>query len=508
MVELLPKEPWRFSHQDLLKLGRLLVRAAVRVVGALVMGALLVMHRAWPVPVPVFASMAVLSLSAGLFWRYHVRRTPLRHTSPRNAERLIWVASILMIAGVQIAIQSVGNHDALAAHTPQPVAFLFLAPMVAGAMLVSALIGPMQSLVALTLTALLLGASQALPVELLAAAWLAGAVGAHAVDPMKRRNDLFRAVSVQVVTNAIIASCSYMAQNANYWLAAQSACWAAVAAVIATSVFWLGAVVLERVFGIVSDWTLLELCSPEQPLIRELCLRAPGTYAHSVMVGNLAENAARAIGANPVLCRALAYYHDVGKMVRPSYFIENQASENVHDEMSPTLSAQVIAAHVKDGLNLAKQHRLPPVLVEGIAQHHGTSLIRYFYARALQANKEPDCADSDLESFFRYDGPAPQGRETAILHLADMVEAASRSWSKEAEIREMVSQIIEKTRADGQLDHCDLTFLELQHIKETFIRSLSAIRHERVSYPGKEENGEDRGPENSSSKRIRAAVEM
>src|SRR5262249_55671188 len=159
--------------------------------------------------------------------------------------------------------------------------------------------------------------------------------------------------------------------------------------------------------------SLLELCSPEHPLLMELCLRAPGTHVHSLGVANLAEAAARAIGANPVLCRAMACFHDVGKMTRPRYFAENQAAENPHDDLSPTLSAKVIAAHVKDGLEMAKTNRLPKVLCDGIEQHHGTSLISYFYARAVEQGIAPE--GDEAASYFRYPGPKPQSKEAAIL---------------------------------------------------------------------------------------------
>ncbi len=474
----------------------MVLRGGARFLGALLMGGVLVMHRSWPVDPANFASMVTLSLIGGLFWHYHVRHTPVQSTNPQNAERLIWATSFLAILGVQAALQSVASNDVTR------VAFLFMAPPIAATMLVSALLGPAHSLVALTITSLLLGVSGALPIDLLAATWLAGAVSAHVVNPLKRRNDLFRAVSVQVLANAAIAACTTAVAAYQPMAVLQAAVWGSIAAVIATSIFWLGVVLLERAFGIVSDWTLLELCSPEQPLIRELCLRAPGTYAHSVMVGNLAESAARAIGANPLLCRALAYYHDIGKMMRPSYYIENQAGDNVHDDMSPTLSAQVIAAHVKDGLSLAHQHRLPPVILDGIAQHHGTSLIRYFFVMALKESREDEQRNLNLESLFRYEGPKPQSRETAILHLADILEAASRTWPRNDSVENMVAQQVERTRADGQLDESDLTFRELQQIRDSFAMSLSALRHERISYPSMEGYGEPTRAPGVGEKRI------
>jgi putative nucleotidyltransferase with HDIG domain len=238
---------------------------------------------------------------------------------------------------------------------------------------------------------------------------------------------------------------------------------------------------LERLFGLVSDWSLLELCSPEHPLLRELTLKAPGTYAHSVMVGNLAENAAREVGANAVLCRALAYFHDVGKLVRPSYFIENQRGFNPHDQIPPQLSARILIEHVKDGVELARKHRLPRVIQDGISQHHGTSLIAYFWNRAHEAESTAPIT----EDSFRYDGPKPQSKELAILHLSDSIEALSRSLNSSSteEIEIAVRRVIEERRADGQLDECDLTFADLRKIEQSFLRSLGALRHERIAYP-------------------------
>jgi putative nucleotidyltransferase with HDIG domain len=273
-----------------------------------------------------------------------------------------------------------------------------------------------------------------------------------------------------------------------------------LAAVVALSIFWFGVAVFEKAFGIVSDWTLLELCSPESPLMHELNLKAPGTYAHSVGVGNLAETAAREIGANAVLCRAMAYYHDIGKLARPGYFVENQIGENVHDDMPPSLSAKVIAAHVKDGVEMAQNAKLPRAIVDGIRQHHGTTLITYFYHRALEEGATDDKA---LEESYRYDGPKPQSREAAIIHMADMVEAASRTVRYKDQIPATVNSLMEATRADGQLDECDLTFRDFRTVAESFIRTLAAVRHERIAYPGQEGSG----AHGSDPERLQRAIE-
>ncbi len=239
---------------------------------------------------------------------------------------------------------------------------------------------------------------------------------------------------------------------------------------------------LESVFGITSPLRLLELSNPNHPLLRRLLLEAPGTYHHSIMVGNLAEAAAQAIGADGLLVRVGALYHDVGKIKRPYFFIENQfGGENPHDRISPSLSTLIILSHVKDGVELARQYRLPEVLVDFIRQHHGTDLIKYFYHRALaQAGGEP--VD---EKAYRYPGPKPQSREQAILMLADSVEAATRSLSRptSGRIEALVRKIIKERLHDGQLDESDLTLRDLERIAAAFVRVLSGLFHQRVEYP-------------------------
>lgn len=471
------------------------VKTGVLLLGAsVVMAFVLLAHRAWPLEWLTIAGTGLVCLVGLVLTSFHLRHTPLK-VPPRKAELIIALTATLCIGGVQLATRSLGEQDLLGA------GFLLTAPLVAMAMLVSALIGPAVSLYSLTVVMLLLAIGRAVPLEVLAASWLAGAVGSHAVNPLKRRGDLLRATSIQIVAQAVIACCVTAVSATDPTVVLESAGWAALAAVGATSIFWLMVAVLERLFGIVSDWSLLELCSPDHPLIRDLCLRAPGTYAHSVMVGNLGETAARAIGANPVLVRAMAYFHDVGKLVRPSYFVENQVGYNVHDDLSPTLSAMVIAAHVKDGLELAKRHHLPEVIQDGIAQHHGTGLISYFYNRALQQ----DAGLGDLpsiERFFRYEGPKPQTREAAVLLLADSVEAASRSLPRSAveELEVLVHRIVEDRRADGQLDECDLTLKDLLLIRQSFLGSLCAIRHERLTYQ-EEAHGIDHEPSDSGRER-------
>ena len=437
---------------------------------------LLVFPHRQPERFAIFATFG-MCVATAIFTVFHVRHSALKIHDRKTVERLIGLISLLTVVGIQIIPRSAGASEMMG------IGFLLTGPLVAHAMLVSALLGPAASLFTLTATSFLLGFSGTMSVELLTASWLTGAVGAHAVNPLKQRSDLLRATTIQVVACAIMACFATANRVSTVGPVLESAGWAAATAFGAASVFWLAIALVERAFGVISDWSLLELCSPDHPLIRDLCLMAPGTYAHSVMVANLAENAARTIGANPVQCRAMAYFHDVGKTMRPAYFIENQYGENLHDHMPPALSAQVIAKHVTDGIELAKKHKLPQILIDAIAQHHGTMLISFFYARAIKQDKM--LHDPEFEKLFRYAGTKPQTRETAILMLCDQIEAVSRTISSSSpeELEMAVMRIIENTRAEGQLDESELTFKDVGLIQTSILRSLGALRHERIAYP-------------------------
>lgn len=258
--------------------------------------------------------------------------------------------------------------------------------------------------------------------------------------------------------------------------------WAVFGGVASVGLFWLGSSAMEKPFGITTHRRLLELSDTNNPIFKRLLMEAPGTYSHSIFVGNIAAMAAEKIGADALLVRVASYYHDIGKIKRPNFFVENQHVENVHDRLNPSLSALVIRSHIKDGLDLAREYGLPPVICELMSQHHGTSLVRYFFHRAA-TNTESDA--SVLEQQFRYDGVKPQSRESAILMLADAVEAASRALAKptQGQIENMVDSIIAEKLADGQLDECDLTFKDINRIRASFDRTLTSMLHARIEYP-------------------------
>ena len=240
---------------------------------------------------------------------------------------------------------------------------------------------------------------------------------------------------------------------------------------------------LENSFGIISTIRLLELSNPNRPLLRRLLLEAPGTYNHSIVMGNLAEAAAEAVGADPLLARVGAYYHDIGKLKRPGFFVENQLDgNNPQDKYTPSLSALVIMSHVKDGVELAKEEKLPVQVIDMIQQHHGTTLVSYFYHKAVQQNESEN---SIRETEYRYDGPRPQTKEAGIIMLSDAIEAAVRSLKRRspAKVEEVVRKIIKARLQDGELDECDLTMRDLEKLAETYIRVLSGVYHNRIAYP-------------------------
>jgi len=256
-----------------------------------------------------------------------------------------------------------------------------------------------------------------------------------------------------------------------------------LAGVISTGIIPL----VEMSFGFTTDIKLLELANLDQPLLRELMVQAPGTYHHSVIVSSMAEASAKAINANPLLAKVAAYYHDIGKMKKPQYFIENQmGGENRHDKLAPSMSALIIQAHVRDGVELAREHRLNREIIDIIEQHQGTKLISFFYEKAKgQAEGKSIIASGLKEEDYRYPGPKPQTKEAGLVMLADMVEAATRALPdpNPSRVQGTVQRIINKVFSDGQLDDCEITLKDLHQIAKSFYLTLSGIFHDRVEYP-------------------------
>jgi putative nucleotidyltransferase with HDIG domain len=258
--------------------------------------------------------------------------------------------------------------------------------------------------------------------------------------------------------------------------------------------------VVEYIGEYASDMRLIEMATLDHPLLKELSIQAPGTWNHSMVIGMMVESAAAAIGANPVVCRVGAYFHDIGKSKKPLYFVENQSpGENRHDKLSPSMSALIIRAHVKDGIDLAGRYKLPKIIEDMIPQHHGTSIIDYFYDKARKeaedAGNDPDAVDRSL---YQYPGPRPQTKEAGLLMLADGIEAATRTLSDPSQdrIQGLVQKMLNKVFASGELNECELTLRDLHLIAKCFTRVLSGIYHQRIAYaePAEKTQGTPQSP--------------
>jgi putative nucleotidyltransferase with HDIG domain len=308
-------------------------------------------------------------------------------------------------------------------------------------------------------------------------------VAAHSVKYCMSRSSLFRAGLILSVVNMATVGAIYAVAAQPYdsqflYRMGFAFCGGFVSALLVNGTIPLA----EAVFKYTTDFKLMELANMNTPVLRELMIQAPGTYHHSIMVGLLVENAAESIGANPLLARVAAYYHDIGKIRKPLYFAENLKNQgNKHDKLAPSMSALILTSHVKDGVELARESKLGNVLIDIIRQHHGTSLIKFFYDKAQQQSKGEAVNEQD----YRYPGPKPQSREAALIMLADAVEAAGRTLSNptSARIQGMVQKIINKIFIDGQLNECDLTLKDLHRIAKSFNRILVGIFHQRVEYP-------------------------
>jgi putative nucleotidyltransferase with HDIG domain len=351
-------------------------------------------------------------------------------------------------------------------------------------MLIAALIRPRVAMLVTALLAaqsgVILGNDLRFSILTLLSTWVA----IFAVSDIRNRGDVLRAGGLTCASNVVLTLLLGQLQGDTRADIQQSTVWAFFSGLLAVALFQVSAALFERLFGITTHLGLLELSDPNRPLLKRFCELAPGTYTHSILVGNLAVAAAEAVGADALLCRVGALYHDLGKMQRAQFFVENQAGgDNAHARLNPSLSALVVTAHVKDGLEIAEQEKLPPVIKSFITEHHGTSLIRYFYHQ--QCAGDDNEAAPALEHQFRYGGPKPQSRETAILMLADSVEAASRTLDKPTlgRIEDLVTKIIDGHLSDGQLDECDLTQRDLRGIQGAFVRLLSGMLHSRIDYP-------------------------
>jgi len=368
--------------------------------------------------------------------------------------------------------------------TMDPFLTVYAVPLAMGAMLAALMIDIHTAIVFTVITSLLAGLWLNDPLYSVFI-FATGLTGAFGVIRCKKRSAILRAgfyVSLVSLSTALVISLfreQFFTADTIFVAGAAFANGIIVATLVSALL-----PLLEYVFKVTTDISLLELLDLNQPVMRELLVEAPGTYHHSIIVGSLAEAAAEAVGVNPLLARVSAYYHDIGKIKMPDYFIENQiASVSKHEKITPRMSSLILLSHVKEGVELAKKHKLPQVIIDIIQQHHGTSVQTFFYQKAKEQH---DSTIPITDEDFRYPGPKPLTRVAALVLMADAVEAASRvlSDTSPARVSLLVDKIINHCFIDGQLDNCELTLKDIREIKTNFVYLLSSMYHKRINYPG------------------------
>lgn len=445
------------------------------------------------------AMLTLLLLSMAHF------RLNLRPDYVRNSRFLLVYGLMLLHLALLAGVWKVVQINRLAGNYP-----LLLAPAALAPMTLTVLLGKRHGAFATVYVSLwgALLADFAHAGQFAIISGFAGLIGSWSVRKLRKRSQLLRAglyAGIAPFTALLllqVAGGSFAAE----WHVVAADCGVALATGFFTAMLVGGMLpLIEAVFRVTTTVSWLELADLNHPLLRRMTLEAPGTYHHSLMVANLSEAAAESVGANATICRVCSYFHDIGKLVKPEYYIENMpGDENPHDDLAPSMSALIVIAHVKDGVDLACRHKLNRDILDVIQQHHGTSLIYFFYRRALdqqeevkKAVAEGKAADSDVpevkESSFRYPGPKPSFRESAIISLADAVESASRTLTKPTpqKIESLVDEIIRSRLRDGQLDECDLTLRDLSLVRDSFTKTLRTSLHRRIPYPDEKDERKD-----------------
>ena len=414
---------------------------------------------------------------------YIARSHPLLLSRPRR--------EILLV--LTLVASGAASHIAIPGHTLIP----YLFPTAAAAMVVAILLDVQLAIVVSGIMAIMVGFDSGGSIELVVYSLVGSIIGGLTIWRMDQLGAFFRAIvyialaNVAVILGFRLRTHTYDAVGLLQLLGA-----GVLNAVLSSSLTFVAFSFVGRIFGIATSLQLLELARPTQPLFRQLLIKAPGTYHHSIVISNMAERAAEAIGADALLARVGSYYHDVGKIPRPYFFAENQSDgDNPHDKLDPKTSAEIVISHVSDGIELARKYRLPSRVCAFIPEHHGTTLASYFFRRATNESDGQDVREDD----FRYPGPRPQSRETAIVMLADGIEAWVRanSPSTQAEMERVIRRVINDRLLSGQLDECDLTFKDLDSIRKAFVDILQGIFHPRIQYPEKvsrRNNRETNGP--------------
>lgn len=430
-------------------------------------------------------SKALLALIPLIFLAIYVRNYHPRVM--RDTRHMIALATIIVL---QVAIIRVGllivprlfeGSSELTQVLPE-----YLIPVSVASMLVTILFSLELSFVVTFYIAILFGIVLGFNHAMFLFALLGGLVAGSATRSIRYRWDFFKAIPPVFAIYAVVIILWHIAGFKISPLSMiQNVSLGVINAIAATFLAMMGTAIFENLFDITTDLTLVELSDMNHPVLKRLSIEAAGTYNHSVLVANLAESAAVRVGANPLLVRVASYYHDIGKLEKSDYFVENVVNKerSKHHKLSPSMSALIISSHVKEGVELARRHKLPKVIQDAILEHHGMSTVSFFYEKALEQDPHKQVQEKD----FRYPGPRPQTRETAIIMLADSVEAASRSLATSSPklLRELVKKIIRDKFTSSQLDQCELTLRDLDEIVEGFMPVLQGIFHTRIEYPNK-----------------------
>ncbi|MGB8933325.1 MAG: HDIG domain-containing metalloprotein, partial [Anaeromyxobacteraceae bacterium] len=427
---------------------------------------------------------ALVALAVIVLWRFARRNLSRLKLARRDAVLLsALLLATLLLGFVGIAVADALHERFLPGARP---ALYYVVPFAAGAMLVRQVLAPEISLLFAVVIGVVAGLLGGQSVPLALHATLSAVVAAGLVGVSRDRSGLFRAGLAVGGVGAALAAAIALYGSRGLGDAALGAAAALVGGAVVLPVVVLGSLpIVEGAFGYLTDVRLLELANLNHPALKELIVHAPGTYHHSIVMGAMVEAAAQAVGANPLLARVGAYYHDVGKIRNPASFAENQRGENRHDALAPSMSALVIKRHVADGVELAQQWRLPRAIVEIVQQHHGTRFVGYFWAMVQRSAEEGRRSEVLDESVFRYPGPRPQTREAALVMIADSCEASARAM--EAPTAEafggLVSRRVNEIFSEGQLDECELTLKDLSVIAAAMTRALEAVYHTRPDYP-------------------------
>ncbi len=426
----------------------------------------------WPVTRTWFARLLLIALVLGIYTAY--LRVSRRSILEENRQ----ITTIALLIAVEMALAYLLRQTGIFS--------TYMVPVAVATMLLTVLFDTGIGLVTAFVLGLLLGSVMGFDYPITIIHIAAGAAGVFAVRRVRKRSHFYRALwAVPLIYVLGILSVELL-QLSPIQEAGEAVAYGVANGMFSVVVAMGLLPIFESLFRFTTDITLLELSDLNHPLLRQLAMKAPGTYQHSLMMGELGAAAAESCGANALLTRVGAYFHDVGKLNKPEYFVENQSGKNPHGRLSPHMSSLIVETHVKEGLELAEEYKLPAEISAFIPEHHGTMPMTFFYLRAVE---EAENGAKVNEDDFRYNGPKPQSRETGIIMLADAVEAASRVMENPnpRRIRALVKELVERRFKDGELDDCPLTLRDLRLVQDSFVNNLTSRFHQRIDYPDKDE---------------------